>query len=47
MRDLREIEIDEFLAQAEKLGQLMVHPAWDGWIVLLRGWTDRRVSRRC
>lgn len=37
MRDLREMEIDDFLAQAEKLGQLMVHPAWDGWVTLLRG----------
>lgn len=36
MRDLREIEIDTFLAQAEKLGQLMAHPAWDGWCGLLR-----------
>lgn len=36
MRDLREMEIDDFLAQAEKLGQLMAHPAWDGWVTLLR-----------
>ena len=36
MRDLREVEIDAFLAQAEKLGQLMAHPSWDGWCELLR-----------
>lgn len=36
MRDLREIEIDDFLGQAELLAQLQSSPAWDGWTRLLR-----------
>ena len=34
--NLRELEINSFLAQAEQLGQLMTHPAWTGWCELLR-----------
>lgn len=41
MRDLRDLEIDAFLAQAESLGQLMAHPAWEAWTSLLR---DLRAS---
>lgn len=36
MRDLRELEIDRFLAQAETLAQLSALPAWDQWTALLR-----------
>jgi hypothetical protein len=36
VRDLRDVEVDSFLAQAELLAQLRAHPAWDGWLVLLR-----------
>jgi hypothetical protein len=35
-RDLREVEIDGFLAQAEMLAQLQAHPAWEAFTVLLR-----------
>lgn len=36
MRDLRELEIDAFLAQAEMLAQLQQLPAWESWTKLLR-----------
>lgn len=35
-RDLRDLEIDRFLAQAEMLAQLQAHPAWEAWAGLLR-----------
>jgi len=35
-RDLRELEIDNFLAQAEPLAQLLQHPAWEAFERLLR-----------
>jgi hypothetical protein len=41
MRDLRELEINAFLAQAETLAQLTAHPAWAAWSLLL---TDMRKS---
>ena len=36
MRDLAELEIDSFLANAELLAQLSQQPAWEGWTRLLR-----------
>lgn len=36
MRDLREIEIDGFLSQAETLAQLSQQPAWEQYMDLLR-----------
>lgn len=35
-RDLKDIEIDQFLAQSELLAQLQGLPAWSAWLELLR-----------
>jgi hypothetical protein len=35
VQDLRELEINSFLAHAEMLAQLAQHPAWEGWTRLL------------
>jgi hypothetical protein len=36
VRDLRDLETDAFLAQAELLAQLQALPAWAAWVTLLR-----------
>jgi hypothetical protein len=36
VRDLRDLEYDAFLAQAETLAQLQAFPAWEAWTALLR-----------
>lgn len=35
-RDLHDLEVDAFLAQAETLAQLAELPAWSAWTALLR-----------
>ena len=35
MRDLRDLEIDAFLSQAEHLASLMTHPTWDSFTALV------------
>lgn len=39
--DLRDLEINAFLAQAERLATLFAHPAWEAWTSLL---TDMRLA---
>lgn len=36
MRDLQQLEIDKFLAQAETLASLTAHPAWEVYASLIK-----------
>lgn len=45
MPDLRDLEIDAFLAQGEQLAQLAAHPAWPGYAALLRDMRQGALER--